>query len=57
MTNPPGLESVMEAELLESKLPMMSEDYVDIGLGEEEGRHGQITDTIKMLTTIVHTAK
>lgn len=38
MTNAPGLESVIENETLESKLPIMSEDYVDIGLGgEDEG--------------------
>lgn len=40
MANAPGLESVIENEneSLESKLPIMSEDYVDIGLGgEEEG--------------------
>lgn len=44
MTNAPGLESVIENEneLLESKLPIMSEDYVDIGLGgEEEGNKNQ----------------
>lgn len=39
MTNAPGLESVIESEPLESKLPIVSEDYVDIGLGgEEEGK-------------------
>lgn len=39
MTNASGLESVNETEPFESKLPIMSEDYVDIGLGgEEEGK-------------------
>lgn len=39
MANASGLESVIETEPLESKLPIMSEDYVDIGLGiEEEGK-------------------
>lgn len=41
MANAPGLESVIENEneLTESKLPKLSEDYVDIGLGgEEEGK-------------------
>lgn len=43
MTNASGLESVNETEPLESKLPIMSEDYVDIGLGgEEEGKKKMI---------------
>lgn len=37
MPNTSGLESVIESE--PSKLPIMSEDYVDIGMGgEEEGK-------------------
>lgn len=33
-----ALETNVEVEKLQSKMPTVNEDYVDIGLGEEEGK-------------------